>query len=211
MTVTALPERPVQHQSLRAALVAFQAELPKIAKLNEAEVRPKEGRSYTYTYADLADVSEVVLPKLAEHGLSFSAAPTLYEGNFVLAYRLLHVSDPDDVIAGFYPLPSPNAPPQALGSAITYARRYALLAVTGVAPGGDDDDAASAPTVDWIAQARATRTVDELAQLRTQAIRAGQMTEALDTAFLKLRDERVRPRDPLQRQPEEVRDDPAPK
>lgn len=198
-----------EHKNLREALTAFQRELPSVVKANEADVRPKEGRAYTYRYADLTDVSAAILPKLAEHGLSFTASPTVTEGTFVLAYRLQHVSDSEEVIGGFYPLPTPNAPPQALGSAITYARRYALLAVTGVAPGGDDDDAASAPSVDWMASARATRTVDELGQLRDQVIASGQLTDALDKAFLTLRDERLRPREPLQRQTEEADHDRA--
>ena len=38
----------------------------------------------------------------------------------------------------------PNGTPQTIGGAITYARRYALLAVTGVAPDDDDDDGQAA-------------------------------------------------------------------
>ena len=59
----------------------------------------------------------------------------------VLAYSLLHKSG--GAVAGEYPLPRDGSP-QAIGSALTYARRYALCAVTGVAPGGSDDDGAAA-------------------------------------------------------------------
>lgn len=124
---------------LAAALAAFQAEAPTIAKANTADAG-----NYKYKYADLADVSEKVLPLLGKHGLSFSAKPTLTDdGRFVLRYRLLHVSGESD--GGDYPLSGNNA--QQLGSAITYARRYTLCAITGVAPGGDDDDGASARDV----------------------------------------------------------------
>src|SRR5690606_31859835 len=79
----------------------------------------------------------IVLPLLGKHGLSFSARPTLDEaGRFVLAYSLRHESgDSED---GAYPLPTTGTP-QQVGSAITYARRYALCAVTGVAADEDDD------------------------------------------------------------------------
>lgn len=128
------------HKSLAAALAAFQAELPHIGKDNRATVKSDKG-SYTYTYANLADVSAKVLPLLAKHGLSFSAKPTLDDsGRFVLHYVLRHDSGTED--AGFYPLA--NGTPQQVGSAITYARRYALLAVTGVAPDVDDDDGQAA-------------------------------------------------------------------
>lgn len=124
-----------QPDSFAAALAAFQAELPKVSKSSQGN----RGR-----YADLADVSSKVLPLLAKHGLSWSAAPTVTdEGLFVLRYALRHVSGGERV-GGDYPLPAANEPPQTLGSAITYAKRYALCAVTGVAPDNDDDDGAHA-------------------------------------------------------------------
>lgn len=117
---------------LAEALAAFQAEIPSVVK-----GKTGDAGSYKYQYADLSDVTEKVLPLLGKHGLSFSAKPTHNErGAFVLAYTLRHVGGESD--SGEYPLPNGNA--QQIGSAITYARRYVLCAVTGVAPGGDDDD-----------------------------------------------------------------------
>ncbi len=118
--------------NLAGALAAFQAELPKISKGNTADAG-----TYKFKYADLADVSEKVLPLLGRHGLSFSAMPTLDEGGkFVLEYVLRHRAG--ESVMGRYPLPSGS--PQQIGSAITYARRYALCSVTGVAPEAEDDD-----------------------------------------------------------------------
>lgn len=132
-----------KHESLAAALAAFQAELPSIAKDNVAQVRSDKG-NYSYKYADLSDITPVILPKLAEQGLSWVTRPTMENGAFILAYALMHESG-NGSIEGIYPLPAPSIPAQQLGSAITYARRYVLCAVTGIAPGGDDDDAANAP------------------------------------------------------------------
>lgn len=128
---------------LAEALVKVQAELPSVKKGNTAKVATKAGGEYKYQYADLTDVTEAIVPLLSKHGLSFTSRPTLTENGFVLAYRLMHTSGECD--AGEYPLPDPaQNQAQTVGSAITYARRYALCAVTGVAPGGDDDDAQSA-------------------------------------------------------------------
>jgi ERF superfamily len=129
--------------SLAEALAALQGQLPRVAKAHEAKVETRTGGNYKYAYADLTDVSAVLLPLLAKLGLSFTACPTLRDdsGEFVLTYHLWHVSGGD--IMGWYPLPDPaRVGPQDLGKAITYARRYALCAITGLAPGGDDDDAA---------------------------------------------------------------------
>ncbi|WP_028924223.1 ERF family protein [Pseudonocardia acaciae] len=141
MTTTPAPDS-LGADSLGAALAAFQAELPWVGKDNTAQVRSEKG-SYSYRYADLSEISPVVLPLLAKHGLSWSARPMLDDSDrFVLRYQLRHASGEKE--QGDYPLPDPRSSPQVLGSAITYARRYSLCAVTGVAPGGDDDDAAAA-------------------------------------------------------------------
>jgi hypothetical protein len=117
-------------KTLAEALVLLQAQLPEVAKTADAQY----GK-----YADLTVVSRALLPLLASCGLSWTCCPTARNdgGRFVLDYALKHVSGEE--ISGLYPLPTTGSP-QQIGSAITYARRYALCAVTGLAPGGDDDD-----------------------------------------------------------------------
>lgn len=132
------------HKNIEAALAAFQADIPAIGKGNEASIKAKSGATFSYSFADLADITRVAMPLLAKQGLSFSACPTMLEGQFVLEYGLRHVSG--DSIGGLYPL-TLSGGPQDLGSAITYARRYAFNAVTGIAPGGEDDDGARAQAV----------------------------------------------------------------
>lgn len=129
-------------ESLAEALADLQASLPDVKKGETAKVKSDKG-NYTYTYANLADCSRAIMPKLAHLGLSFSAKPTIIDGRFTLAYVLRHVSGESD--SGDYPLPDPNrSTPQQVGSAITYARRYALCAITGLSPDDDDDDGKAA-------------------------------------------------------------------
>jgi hypothetical protein len=136
MTAEKHAETPVSH--LATALAAFQAALPTVTKGTAGQVRGNPN----YRYADLADLNGAVLPKLAAFGLSFSCKPTVAEsGRFVLAYVLRHSSGESD--SGEYPLPD-DVSPQDMGSAQTYARRYVLQAMTGVAPDGQDDDGAAA-------------------------------------------------------------------
>lgn len=126
--------------TLTAALSALQADLPSVGKDQKATVRSDKG-NYTFRYADLAAVSAAILPRLSKYGLAWTTRPTLDDGKFVLAYELRHVSG--ESLSGTYPLPTQGRP-QEMGSAITYARRYALCAVTGVAPEDDDDNASAA-------------------------------------------------------------------
>lgn len=178
-------------ETLASALAAFQLELPTLGKGNVANTG-----TYSYRYADLAEVSTLVLPLLAKHGLSFSAKPTIDDSNrFVLAYALRHTSG--EVDEGSYPLPS-NVSPQQVGSAITYARRYVLCAVTGIAPDADDDGQAAAQTqvkvqpywdaaeqevlvVGWSAEiedARDDAALTEIAQKLMKAKRAKDLSPA---------------------------------
>jgi hypothetical protein len=141
-----MDEKPT---SLAAALALLQTRLPKIDKGKTATVKGETAQgkpfSYSYDYADLADVTAHLMPLLGEVGLSFVSMPTLNaDGKFVLRYSLIHDSD-SEPLTGEYPLPIDIKSPQAMGGAITYARRYCLTAITG-AVADADDDASSAQT-----------------------------------------------------------------
>ena len=133
---------------LNAALAAAQAEIPPIAKGETGEVSgvDKYGKPfhYKYSYTDLGGLVAAAFPILGKHGLSFSSQPALDDrGNFVLKYQLRHESGEE--ISERMPLPS-AAKPQDLGKLLTYYKRYVFMAVTGITPGGEDDDAQSVNT-----------------------------------------------------------------
>ena len=130
-----MPEQPA---TLEEALIAVQARLPRITKDSEAQVGTR-----TYPYANLATIHDAVMPLLGELGLYWICSPGLDDdGRFVMHYLLGHVSVQGGV-TGDYPLPA-SGTPQQIGSAITYARRYCLTAVLGIAPVEDDDDGQAA-------------------------------------------------------------------
>ncbi len=116
---------------LAAALVKAQAAM-KPAVLN------KKNPFYGSRYADLASVIEAFRKPLTDNGLSFTqtthyGAPDV---GLYLVTTLLHTSG--QWLRAEYPLPA-NATPQQMGSALTYARRYSLSAITGTAADEDDD------------------------------------------------------------------------
>lgn len=158
---------------LAAALAAVQQELPPIRKAETGKVSgtTKDGKqySYEYSYADLAAVSAAVMPLLGKNGLAFTTWPTTVDGRLVLRYHLVHESG--ERMDGEYPLPpADKATAQQLGSAITYARRYCLCAVTGVAP-DDDDDAAAADGAKAQRRAEQQAEVDQELQHAVDAVR----------------------------------------
>ena len=138
--------------SIRKALVAAMADIsnPK----NNAK-----NPHFRSTYADLTAVLGVVRPSLSEHGLAVlqtlqitddegdplpgttGQTPTVAS---VLHTTLIHESG-EELDLGMYPIRPQKPDPQGVGSAITYARRYSLMAAFGLGAEDDDGNAASAP------------------------------------------------------------------
>jgi hypothetical protein len=123
--------------ALNAALAKVQAELPKLERDRTVEVEKKSGGTYSYSYVTLANLSDAVLPLLARHGLAFVAMPGAgSDGKMCLRYHLLH--DSGESLSGEFPI-SGEGGIQMIGGRITYARRYCLAAVVGVAADEDDE------------------------------------------------------------------------
>lgn len=137
---------------LATALAAFQADMPTVTKGKTADAG-----NYRYKYADLADVTQAAMPLLSRHGLAFTAEPDYANGGLILRGVLMHKSGESRVGV----LPLAGGTPQALGSSITYMRRYLLGCLTGIVT-DDDDDGQTAQA----AQARPSRVPPAAARFR---------------------------------------------
>lgn len=112
-------------------------------KAMDAIKKARENSHFSSKYADLASVVEAVTPALNDNGIGVLQFP-FFDGSAVnVTTTLLHESGAS-VTATLQLKPS-KADPQGVGSASTYGRRYALLAMTGAAPEDDDGNAASGP------------------------------------------------------------------
>jgi hypothetical protein len=89
------------------------------------------------SYADLSSVWDACRPQLTAHGLSVVQTLEPSETKVCVTTMLLHSSG--EWIRGSVLLNPVKTDPQAMGSAITYARRYSLAAIVGVCPSDDDD------------------------------------------------------------------------
>lgn len=90
-------------------------------------------------YPTLASVCDACDP-LAKHGIAY-LQPTRADGVHVTVTTMLAHSS-GEWIAQDLTLTAGSATPQAVGSAITYGRRYGLAAMVGIAPEDDDGEAA---------------------------------------------------------------------
>ena len=113
------------------------------ATLNNIKKDGKVEYSKTkYSYAVLEDVCNEVRKKYSKYELSFTQIPLYEEGINVLVTTLGHSSG--QWIRCKMKIETQNAGSQAYGSALTYARRYSLVAMSCLAATDEDDDAQAA-------------------------------------------------------------------
>jgi hypothetical protein len=119
-----------QTNDLVSALVKASAEI-KTAK------KDAENPFFKSKYSDLPSIVDACKSALLKNNLVVTQSTTLVNGVTALVTTLHHTSG--QWIRGYYPVTAVKADPQAMGSAITYARRYALSAIVGVISEDDDD------------------------------------------------------------------------
>jgi hypothetical protein len=123
-----MPDAPT---GLLPALLAVQAEAPTL---------PKNATNphYKSKFCPLDTIVETIGPLLVKNGLVWTTLPGVNEhGQPSLTYRLLHIGG--ESIQGTMPLLLSKEDAQGQGSAITYARRYAICAVLNLVADDDDD------------------------------------------------------------------------
>jgi len=128
-----------------AALATFQARIPAIPKNQIARVTSQKG-SYSYRYADLADIQRAIAPVLADSGLSVTFDTEVDGGGYVIVAKVHHRGGHSERTTFRVPVDGGTRmnSAQAAGSALTYGRRYALCAALGIVTAEDDDDAQGA-------------------------------------------------------------------
>ncbi len=132
------------------SIVELAKALSKAQGMIKGAVKDSENPYFHSAYADLASVWDACREPLSKNGLSIIQTTEIIDLKPVLKTVLLH--DSGEWISGTYPIiPMRQAKdtgwvaaedPQSMGSAVTYARRYTLAAMVGIAPEDDDGEAA---------------------------------------------------------------------
>ena len=95
-----------------------------------------------YKYADIGAVIDAIKPALIRHGLFFTQHPRASEHGITVE-TFLHHAGGENMAMGALFVPANRQDAQGFGSALTYARRYALVTAFGVPTEDDDGNAAS--------------------------------------------------------------------
>ena len=156
---------------IASAIVKAQGELNSVSKDG---TNPHFGKRY----ATLQNIVESTREVLRKHGLAVVQTFSETDGTYInLDTTLLHESG--EWIAGTFTMTPTKHDPQGMGSATTYARRYALSAILGIVTDDDDDgNASSHPSGDRAPQAKygSDSTSDDKAWLNA-CDKQGNLTE----------------------------------
>ncbi len=119
--------------ALAAALAKAQSEMGSVHK-------DAANPYFRSAYSSLANVWETVKPSLTKNGLSIVQLPSSDERGYFVQTQLMHSSG-QWIRSSTYMKPA-KEDPQGIGSLISYARRYALMAMVMACPDDDDGEAA---------------------------------------------------------------------
>ncbi len=136
------------NNALFEALSKAQGEIKPPLKNRTVDFTDKNGRRVFYKYADLADVMEALRIPFSKNGLAITHKLHFSEFENGMTTALIHSTGQRETT--FYPLPDPlSMRPQEFGSLLTFARRYSVSLIAGIASEEDDDGqiAAQVPAV----------------------------------------------------------------
>ena len=123
-------------------------------------------------YADLSACVEAVIDGLNENGIALIQIPHECESGVTVETLFIHESG-ETLSAGRLHVPATKQDAQGYGSALTYARRYSLMAACGIAPEDDDGNAA--------VKARVVSPQARVVSAQTQVLSAEYEVQHLDT------------------------------
>lgn len=151
--MNAVTEVKADHKSIFAALAAAQMEMGPALK-------DSANPAFRSKYADLASVMQACMGALNKHGICVMQPTGEDEAGRYVKTILAHTSG--ETVECRVPLIVGKNDMQGYGSAVTYARRYGLMSMAGIAPEDDDGNAAakSPPVVDGRPVQRGPSAVD---------------------------------------------------
>ena len=130
----------IEPTSLASAMALAFGEIDAATKGNENAAFKSGGKASKY--ADINAVIDAIKPALINHGLFFTQHPMPHDKG-VQIETFLHHAGGESMSLGVLFVPASKQDAQGFGSAMTYARRYALVTAFGVPVEDDDGNAAT--------------------------------------------------------------------
>jgi ERF superfamily len=136
-------EHSEQINEIVSAVSKAQVAFTAIERNHKAEIQTRGGSSFGFAFEDMAAILEAIRPALEANGLAVMQFPVNRQGGILLITMLAHQSG--QWFRSQLAMPCNVNDSHAVGSAISYARRYSVKPILGLAPApGEDDDAEAA-------------------------------------------------------------------
>lgn len=142
--------------------------LPAFSECLGLVVKPKKSKTNPHlksNYADLESVNKAIGAALDACGLIVTQPPYHEPGqpkDVVMIETVIIHAESGQWLSSILQMPLAKADAQGTGSAITYARRYAKLAIFDLLSSDDDGEKAVKSTKDWLREVEQCKTVDDL-------------------------------------------------
>ena len=129
------------------AMAAFKENPPEILKDKTVNYTAKGG-TVNYKHATLYNVTTKINQELSKHGLTAAWVTSQDNGSVKVTCKITHVMGHSEETCLSAPPDNTGSKNviQAIGSTVTYLQRYTLLALTGLATCGQDDDGKASGT-----------------------------------------------------------------
>lgn len=160
------------------AMTKFKADPIVIEKRKLVEFRTRDGDLTSYRHAELSDVTDVLIPALANHGFSHRWDCVQEDGGIIRVKCVLTHERGHSESVSLFGAPDNSGKKnsiQQVASTITYLERYTLLMITGMATKGMDDDGRGAgakeddyDATDWYAAIDGAATRDDLDKIAAE-------------------------------------------
>ena len=138
----------------------------------EAAIKDKNNPAFKSKYADLGAVIDAIKPALSKHDLFFLQESHEQEGGACVETILCHASGEERSLGRVF-VPASKRDAHGYGSALTYARRYALQTAFGIPAEDDDGNAAvksapqAVPSAPYVTPERLEAIQDLVAKTQT--------------------------------------------
>lgn len=165
-------------------------------------LKDKTNPAFRSKYADLGACLDAVMDSLNANGIALMQKNHPHEGGVCIETIFIHESG-EQLSAGLLQVPATKQDAQGYGSAMTYARRYSVMAACGITPEDDDGNAAvrkpepkPAPKQEavpfvvehWLESLGQCSTADELLDFKTRGMDAATKAKN-ETGFRAIRTE----------------------
>jgi hypothetical protein len=161
-----------------AAMTGFKGEPIQIFKRKEVSFTTRDGDTTFYKHAELSDVTDAIAPAMAKHQLSFRWDVKQESGTITVDCIVTHVLGHSEKVT-MHGSPDASGKKNAIqqvASTVSYLQRYTLLAATGVATKGMDDDAQGFAKVNtdevwmkWEGALNSAETIEDVRKTRALA------------------------------------------